>query len=107
MRIAIVETAAYGGLLHYAVQLGDALAARGHDVELIVPRDNELVGHHGPARMRAVLTPPVRGSDAGRAGRLGRVSRRAGVALRLARGWAGVIRMTARGRFDVVLLNPS
>jgi len=33
MRVAVVETASFGGLLHYAVQRGNALAARGHDVE--------------------------------------------------------------------------
>jgi D-inositol-3-phosphate glycosyltransferase len=105
MRIAIVETAPLGGLLHYAVQLGDGLAARGHDVELVVPRDNELVEHHGTARMRAVLTPPVRSSDAAPASRVARVFRRAGVALRLARAWAEVVREANRGDFDVVLLN--
>ena len=32
MRIAVVESAAHGGLLHYAAQLANALADRGHDV---------------------------------------------------------------------------
>src|SRR5690349_5889152 len=43
VRLAIVETAAYGGLLHYSAQLGDAVAERGHEVDLLTPRDNELV----------------------------------------------------------------
>jgi glycosyltransferase involved in cell wall biosynthesis len=105
VRIAIVETAPLGGLLHYAVQLGDGLAERGHDVELVVPRDNELAEHRGAATMRAVLTPPVRGSDAAPANRVARVVRRAGVALRLARAWAEVVRESNRGEYDVVVLN--
>jgi glycosyltransferase involved in cell wall biosynthesis len=106
VRIAIVETAPLGGLLHYAVQLGDGLAERGHDVELIVPRDNELAEHRGAATMRAVLTPPVRGSDAPPSNRIGRVVRRAGVALRLGRAWSEVVWRANRGDFDVVVLNP-
>src|SRR5919109_4724248 len=43
MRIAVVENARRGGLLHYAVQFGDALAARGHEVDLLTAKDHELV----------------------------------------------------------------
>jgi glycosyltransferase involved in cell wall biosynthesis len=107
MRIAILETAPYGGLLHYAVQLGDGLAARGHEVDLIVPRDNELAQRHGSARMRAVLTPPVAGSEAAPAQPLRRLVRRAGVATRLARAWAEAVRETRRGDYDVVIVNPA
>jgi D-inositol-3-phosphate glycosyltransferase len=42
MRIAVVETRRYGGMLHYAFQLAEALALRGHTVDLVVPRRHEL-----------------------------------------------------------------
>jgi hypothetical protein len=90
-RIAVIETSPYGGLLHYAVQLGDALADRGHEVDLIVPRANELIGHRGAAQMRAVLTPSVRWTEQAKRGRLRILVRRAGVAVRLARSWARIL----------------
>ncbi len=104
-RIAVIETAPYGGLLHYAVQLADALAERGHAVDLIVPRGNELAGHRGAARMRAVLTPSVRWTDQPKRGRLRIIVRRAGVAIRLARSWARILFEARRGRYDVALVN--
>lgn len=48
MRIAVIETAPYGGLLHYSVQLGNGLAQRGHDVDLITPATTSW--SIGPAR---------------------------------------------------------
>ena len=42
MKIAVVETDPFGGLLHYAFQLADALARRGNEVDLIAARGNEL-----------------------------------------------------------------
>ena len=50
MRIAVVEPTSQGGLLHYAFQLADALAERGHAVDLLVPAGNELAQHPGAAR---------------------------------------------------------
>jgi glycosyltransferase involved in cell wall biosynthesis len=104
-RIAVIETTPYGGLLHYAVQLGDALAERGHEVDLIVPRGNELVGHRGAARMRAVLTPTVRWTEETTPNRLGIFVRRAGVAIRLARSWTRILFEARRGRYDFALVN--
>lgn len=102
VRLAIVETAPFGGLLHYAVQLGDALAGRGHAVELLVPRDHELAGRATRADVRAVLAAPVRrGARAtGPA-----VLRRGAVALRLTRAWLRVIAELARRRRDVAIVN--
>lgn len=57
MRIAIIEPLPFGGLLHYAVQLADALAERGNAVDLLVARDHELAALTGPARRLAVLPP--------------------------------------------------
>ena len=64
MRLAVFETAPRGGLLHYATQLADGLASAGHDVDLVVAAGNELAAAQGPARRRAVLTPPVRAGAA-------------------------------------------
>jgi glycosyltransferase involved in cell wall biosynthesis len=63
MRIAVVEIGGHGGLLHYATQLADALALRSHDVDLVVPRDNELSSTERRAVMRSVLprrVPPAK-----------------------------------------------
>ena len=103
MRIAIVETAPFGGLLHYAVQLGDGLADRGHSVDLITPRGHELAGHDSAANMRAILTPSVRTRDFAPTGRLASVARRAAVAVRLTRSWLRIVWEVRRGRYDVVL----
>jgi glycosyltransferase involved in cell wall biosynthesis len=105
MRVAVVETAPFGGLLHYAVQLGNALAARGHEVDLITPRDNELMEVAGAAHMHAVLTPPLRSAEQPPPGKLAILARKAGIAMRLARAWARILIETRRRRYDVVLLN--
>ena len=88
MRLAVVQTAAHGGLLHYAAQLADALAARGHDVELIAARGNELEGRTGAARMRAVLAAATEAPDGWR-----RAVRRAGIASRLVRAAGAPVRL--------------
>ena len=64
MRIGLIQSAPRGGLLHYAAQLADGLAASGHDVVLITARGNEL-GSEGVAegpRLRAVLPAASKGS---------------------------------------------
>jgi glycosyltransferase involved in cell wall biosynthesis len=103
MRIAVVETVSHGGLLHYAAQLADGLAARGHDAELIVPRGNELEHRQGQARMRAILAPPTHDAIKPRS-RVRYFLRRAGIAGRLTRAWLRVLLETRRGRFDAVVL---
>ncbi len=105
MRIAFVETAPFGGLLHYAVQLADALADRGNRVELITPRDNELVDRRGSAEMRPILTPTVRESELRPRGPAGRLAQRVRVAWRLLHCWLGVVRAARLGRHDVVVIN--
>jgi glycosyltransferase involved in cell wall biosynthesis len=107
MKLAVVETTPYGGLLHYAFQLADALARRGHDVDLIAPRDNELAERPSAARMRDVLTPPVRAPSGRPAGRTRYLLRRARIAARLARAWLRVIATTRRGGYDAVVINCS
>jgi D-inositol-3-phosphate glycosyltransferase len=107
MRIAVIETAPYGGLLHYSVQLGDGLAERGHDVDLITPRGNELAGRRGAARMRDVLTPTVHSTAPPPPGFVAATVKRAGVAVRMTRSWARILWEVARGSYDVVLLDPA
>jgi glycosyltransferase involved in cell wall biosynthesis len=102
VRLAVVETAAHGGLLHYAVQLGDALAARGHEVDLIVPAGNELSGRGGPARRRAILAAPTPDADARFANV--RSVRRARVASRLLRAWGRINWELRRNRYDAAIL---
>jgi glycosyltransferase involved in cell wall biosynthesis len=103
MRLAVVVSAAHGGLLHYAAQLADALAARGHDAELITARGNELLGRTGPARMRAVLAPPTARASEPPAGWRYAV-RRGGIAIRLVRSSARILWELRRGRYEVALL---
>lgn len=103
MRLAVVEPASQGGLLHYAAQLADGLAGRGHAVDLLVPAGNELLGQHaGAACMRAVLTPQSPPSG-GRLAEL-RLVRRARVASRLLRSWGRVSWELRRRRYDATIL---
>ena len=59
MRLAVIESAPKGGLLHYAAQLSEALAARGHEVDLITAKGHELDRTPVGTRVRGVLPPPV------------------------------------------------
>ena len=104
LRIAVVETAAYGGLLHYAFQLADGLARGGDEVDLIVPRGNELAGRPSAARLQAILAPPVSPGASPVTGRPRRLARQAGVALRLVAAWTRIVWRATRGGYDVVLL---
>lgn len=106
MRIAVIEPTPFGGLLHYATQLADALADRGNEVDLIVVRGNELAGHTGAARRLPVLIPGPTEHSAN-PGRLKATARRARTAQRLVRTWLRIVRMVRRGRYDAVLLNGS
>jgi glycosyltransferase involved in cell wall biosynthesis len=102
VRLAVVETEAHGGLLHYAAQLADALAARGHDVDLIAARGNELQGRLDSAHIRAVLPrasvprEPLTGWP--------QTVRRGAIALRLTRAWARVPLELRRGGYDAAFL---
>jgi glycosyltransferase involved in cell wall biosynthesis len=102
MRIAVLEPAGHGGLLHYSVQLAEGLAARGHAVDIIAPRGNELADHVQHARMCAILPVPLR-STALATSRLAYTRRRAGVAARLLRAWARLLWETRPGHYDAVV----
>jgi len=103
MRLAVVVSAGHGGLLHYAAQLADALAVRGHEVELISARDNELLGHTKGARVRPVLAAPTRRRSEAPTG-LRYVVRRGRVALRLAGTSLRTLWELRRGHYDVALI---
>jgi glycosyltransferase involved in cell wall biosynthesis len=102
MRLAVIEPTPFGGLLHYATQLADALAERGNAVDLIVTRDQELAGRRGAAHRRPILAP-----GAGPASRAPALLRRAGTARRLTATWSRIVRETRGGGYDAVLLNGS
>jgi glycosyltransferase involved in cell wall biosynthesis len=104
MRIAVVETAAQGGLLHYAIQMADGLADRGHDVDVLVPSGHELVDYPGAARRREVLTAPSRLDRPLPKSPPGVLLRRARIALRLVRTWSRVGWEVRRGGYDAVII---
>lgn len=99
----MVESASHGGLLHYAAQLADGLAARGHEVELITARNNELLGRTGRARMRAILAAPTPYPSEPPSG-IRYFARRSGIAVRVIRAAARMIWAVRRGRYDAALL---
>jgi len=102
MRLAVIEPTPFGGLLHYATQLADALADRGNDVDLIVTRDQELAGRAGGASRRPILAAGAAPTHSGSA-----TLRRARTARRLAMTWGRIAMETRRGNYDAVLLNGS
>lgn len=103
MRLAIIEPSMFGGLLQYAVQLADGLAGRGHDVDVLAPRGNELADRHGRARMRDVLMPPIRNVQQPES--LPRiVARQAEVGLRVTAEWARAAYEARRGGYDAVII---
>lgn len=104
VRLAVVETAQRGGLLHYAFQLADGLARQGHAVELIVPTGNELADRRGAAVMRAVLPAPVPAGEAS-ASRVSYAMRRARVAGRVGAQMARLLWELGTVRRDAVILN--
>jgi glycosyltransferase involved in cell wall biosynthesis len=106
MRIAIIEPFPYGGLLHYSTQLADALAQRGNDVDLIVPKRNELVDRTGPARRRAILAPDATPAPP-RASPMQLKIRRARTGMRLLWTWARIAREVRSCTCDAIVLGGS
>lgn len=103
LRIAIAEFGTRGGLLHYSSQMGDALAARGHEVTLLTPPGSEVEGRLRHAR----LAPCLAGFDGSRPrarGRVARLGQLAGRGATLARAWVDIARWTRAHRVDVLQL---
>jgi glycosyltransferase involved in cell wall biosynthesis len=88
------------------VQLADALAEAGDDVDLIVPEGHELHGRPGAAGRREVL-PARRDRLSAADGRLAVFRRRAGTALWRIASWRAIVATVRRGRYEVVILNGS
>jgi glycosyltransferase involved in cell wall biosynthesis len=110
MRIAVVETSRYGGLLHYAFQLASGLATDGHQVDLLVPRGHELAAEapttamQGSLAVRALLTPPDQQDRPPPRARWRYLLRRGLIAGRLAASCARILRQVRRDRYDAVVL---
>ncbi len=85
--IVLVEFSPSGGLFQFAVQLGDALAAAGHRVELITGPRPELVPTAPGLRIRSVLPTWHPGGDTAPLPRPLRILRRAGRAGQLVLAW--------------------
>jgi glycosyltransferase involved in cell wall biosynthesis len=103
MRLAVVESAPRGGLLQYAAQLAEALAARGHETSLVTACEGELDAAPEGVRLRAVLPAAVRTPTEPPSG-AAYLARRAGIAARVVAASLRTLVEAARGRYDALLL---
>lgn len=103
MRVAVIASAPRGGLLHYAAQMSRALAARGHEVDLITARGHELDGPLGRARIRPALPASLRTPSEPPTG-VRYLWRRALIAIRVVAASARTLWEVGRGGYDLVLL---
>lgn len=101
-RLAVVEFAGRGGMIHYAWQLCRALAKTGADVTLVTSRHYELDALPHPFRLQKILRlwdPKPAGESPGR-----RKLRRVGRAFLHYREWLRLALHLRRERPDLVLL---
>ncbi|HEY8181226.1 MAG TPA: glycosyltransferase, partial [Thermoanaerobaculia bacterium] len=108
MKIAFIEPASKGGMIHYAFQLCRALAGGGADVTLVTEKNYELAALDHNFRVEQMIElwdpkPSGRVSTAWWAA-LGRKLRRVTRAFRYYREWLRVIRYISTLDPDVVLL---
>ncbi|MBB3083609.1 glycosyltransferase family 4 protein [Geodermatophilus sabuli] len=99
--MTLVEFSPSGGLFQFAVQLGEALAARGHQVELLTGPRPELTSRHPGFRIVPCL-PTWHASEGAGDARLKRRLRRVARAGQYHLAWAVLLRRLARTRPDVV-----
>lgn len=101
-RITLVEFAPSGGLFHFAVQLGEALARAGHEVELLTGPDPELASREPGLRILSVLPTwhANAGADAPDWWRRARRGVRAG---QYVAAWTALLARLRRTRPDVVM----
>ena len=90
-----------GGLFQFAVQLGEALAERGHQVELLTGPDPELPSRTAGFKILPVL-PTWHPSEGAGDHRALRRARRLVRAVRYHAAWLAVLRSVRRSRPDVV-----
>jgi len=102
-RIVFVEFSPSGGLFQFALQLGTAMAAAGHDVHLVTGRTPELAAQRSGLRVHTVLPTWHPGDRKAPAGGVLRLARRAVRALRLFAAWLIVIPRLVSLHPDVVL----
>ncbi len=113
LRITVVEQDGSGGLIHYAYQLCDALAARSAEITLVTGRHYELahLPHSFDVDASIRLWPAIEDAAGspnravGRLAALGRRGRRVVRALRYAWAWELLTRSLLRRRPDVVLFS--
>jgi glycosyltransferase involved in cell wall biosynthesis len=101
LRITLVEFNPSGGLFQFAVQLGEALADRGHDVELVTGPDPELASRRPNFRVVAQL-PTWHASAGAGDPRARRRLRRVARAVRYHLAWIVLLRHLRATRPDVV-----
>ena len=108
MKIAFIEPAGKGGMIHYAFQLCRAMAAGGDDVTLITERNYELAALPHNFRVEPIIElwdpKPAGHISTAWWAVLGRKLRRITRALRYYREWLRVIRFVSTIDPDVVLL---
>lgn len=104
LRVAVVEPAARGGMIHYAHQLCRGLAEAGAEPTLVTARADELASLPHPYRRLELLRlwdpKPAGEGSSGRP----RLLRRAGRAVAWYREWLRLIARVRRERPDVVQL---
>ena len=111
MRIAVVEPSGTGGLVHFAYQLCDAMAAHGADVTLLTNSHYELSAwpHNHRVLQTMKLWPIVEHGSEGRPAsvvrRIWKGIRRALRGLILLREWLRLTVFLARTRPDIVQLS--
>lgn len=103
MRLAVVESAPRGGLLHYAAQLAEGLAGRRHDTTLLTARQGELEAAPPGVRLRDVLPAAVWAGTAAPSGARA-LARRALIATGVVGGSLRTLLEAVRGRYDAILL---
>jgi glycosyltransferase involved in cell wall biosynthesis len=103
LTVTIVEFTPSGGLYHFALQLGEAIAALGHDVELLTGHHPELMPRHPGLRVVPSL-PTWRPGASGSESSIVRKVRRAWRALRYIAAWRRVVSHVRKRRPDVVQL---
>lgn len=101
MRISLIEFNPSGGLFQYALQMGDALAGLGHDVELVTGHDPEAQPVHPRMRVSPVL-PTWHPAPAGTEPALYRKARRVARAGRYGTAWLRLVAHLRRTKPDVV-----